>query len=886
MEIRVLALRHEPYSDYCAARRCPAVLHAIVWFFCSFRCIATDVLTYHNDNARTGWNPNEVILTPANVNPDAFGLIFNLIVDGKVDAQPLYVSNAPVFKGGISQGNHNLIVVATEHDSLYAFDADTGVLYWQSVLLVSGETTSEPRFGCDQVTPEIGITATPVIDRNKGAHGTIYVVAMSKAGVVYHQRLWGIDLATGQDVAGSPVDIQASFSGNGPTNDGNGHVLFDPGAYKERCGLLLLDGLIYTMWASHCDIAPYTSWIIAYDETSLQQVRLLNLDPNGGAASSSAPGGSGNAFWNSGAGPAADPNGFIYALTANGPFDGTLTANGFPNTGDYGDTFLKLSTAGSLSVSDYFTPFDQANAAAHDIDLGSGGVVVLPDMVDQNGATRHLAIGAGKDTNIYLVDRDNMGKFNPAGNSNIYQELASALPGGEFATAAYFNGAVYYGPVGGSLRKFTFTQALLDRIPTAMTSTVFSYPGGTPSVSSSGTHAAIVWAYENPNGGGPAVLHAYNASDLTELYNSNQRRGRDQFGVANKFITPTICNGKVLVGTTNSVGVFGLLNSPPPSPNPSPNPIPSPGNPPGYGTPTLTIPSTNGAPASAGILWQNTSTGSIGLWLMQGTNVTATQFLGQFDPSWKIAGIGHFNGNGPNDILWYNAQLGLVGVWTMNETTPTGSYVLNGGSPDWDLIAVADFDHTGFSDILWRQKSSGDIYLWKGAARMSFAPIFIASVDPVWQLSGVADIEGSGSPDLIWRNTATGGLGIWQLVNDRLGQQVFLGNYSLDFVIAGFGDFNGDGKADILWRNRKSGDVYVWLMNGFSIAGAWYAGQANLNWQVVATPTLVPGGTNDILWINTADGTVGAWLGSLGGFTKPAPFSSVSAGWLPMPALR
>ena len=289
-------------------------------------------------------------------------------------------------------------------------------------------------------------------------------------------------------------------------------------------------------------------------------MRVLNLDPNGGAPSPFLPDGSGNALWNSGAGPAADANGFIYDLTANGPFETTLTANGFPNMGDYGDTFLKLSTAGSLSVSDYFTPFNQANAAANDTDLGSGGAVVLPDMVDHSDAIRHLAIGAGKDTNIYLVDRVKMGKFNPASNGNIYQELAGALPGGEFATAAYFNGAVYYGPVGGALRKFTFTQALLDSIPAAMTSTVFSYPGVTPSVSSSGSNAAIVWAYENPNGGGPAVLHAYNAADLTELYNSNQRPGRDQFGVANKFITPTISNGKVLAGTTNSVGVFGLLS--------------------------------------------------------------------------------------------------------------------------------------------------------------------------------------------------------------------------------------------------------------------------------------------------------------------------------------
>lgn len=235
------------------------------------------------------------------------------------------------------------------------------------------------------------------------------------------------------------------------------------------------------------------------------------------------------------------------------------------------------------------------------------------------------------------------------------------------------------------------------------------------------------------------------------------------------------------------------------------------------GTPTLPGPT-----AAAGLLWQNRSTGAVGLWLMQGMNVLWTHLLGQFDPSWKIVGIGSFGGSRNNDILWYNAQLGLVGIWAMSGTTPAGSHILSGGSPDWDVIAVADFDHTGFSDILWRQKSSGHVYLWKCVAPVSFSSIFIASVDPTWKLCGVADVEGSGSPDLIWRNTNTGGFGIWQLLNDRPGQQVFLGNFSLDFVIAGFGDFNGDGKADILWRNRNTGGVYVWLMNRFSIAREWY----------------------------------------------------------------
>ena len=290
---------------------------------------------------------------------------------------------------------------------------------------------------------------------------------------------------------------------------------------------------------------------------------MLNLDPNGAPNSTFLSDGSGNAFWNSGAGPAADANGNIYALSANGPFDTTLL-NEFPSNGDYGDTFLKLSTQGSLAVSDYFTPFDQASDAQNDGDLGSGGAIVLPDMIDGSGKVRHLAAGAGKDGNIYVVDRDNMGKFVPGATSNsyIYQELGGALPGGEFATAAYFNDSIYYGPEGGALRRFTITQARVNAFPAAMTSTVFAYPGVTPSVSSSGNSSGIVWAYENSrSGSGSAVLHAYDAIHLSELYNSNQVPQRDQFGEANKFIAPTICNGKVFVGTTNSVGVFGLLTA-------------------------------------------------------------------------------------------------------------------------------------------------------------------------------------------------------------------------------------------------------------------------------------------------------------------------------------
>jgi len=501
-----------------------------------------DVLTYHNDNARTGLNPNETILTPANVNSSAFGKLFLLSVDGKVDAQPLYLSNVTI----PNKGTHNLLFVATEHDSVYAFDADTGAVLWQVSLLKPGESTSDDH-GCGQVTPEIGITATPVIDRSSGPNGSVYLVAMSKdSSRKYFQRLHALDVTTGAEQFGGPVDIQAQFPGIGDNSNGT-NVIFDPGQYKERPALLLLNHVIYTTWASHCDFRPYTGWVISYDENTLAQVSVLNVTPNGNEG----------AIWASGGGPAADSSGNIYFLDANGTFDTTLNAQGFPSQGDYGNAFLKLSTINNtLAVADYFQTFDQATLNNNDTDLGSGAALLLPDMTDALGKIRHLAVGAGKDGNIYLADRDNMGKFNPANNSSLYQELPGALPGGEWANPAYFNNRLYYGPVGGPIYAFQFSTAKLSSTLASRSVNTFNYPGATPSVSANGVLNGIVWATENTS---PAVLHAYDASDLSnELYNSNQAGARDQFGAGNKFITPTIANGKAYVGTTNGVGVFGL----------------------------------------------------------------------------------------------------------------------------------------------------------------------------------------------------------------------------------------------------------------------------------------------------------------------------------------
>lgn len=502
-----------------------------------------DVLTFHNDNARTGQNLHESILVPANVNMNAFGKLFTISVDGKVDAEPLYASNVSI-PGGVS---HNLLIVATEHGSVYAFDADNGSLIWQVSTLQPGETPSD-NHGCGQVTPEIGVTATPVIDRNAGPNGIIYVIAMSKAGSSqYFQRIHALNLATGAEMLGGPKSIQAAFPGTGDNSSG-GMVVFDPGQYKERPGLLLQNGVVYTSWSSHCDIRPYTGWIMGHDQNNLSQVSVLNVTPNGNDG----------AFWNAGTAPAADATGNIFALQGNGTFDTTMDAGGFPNQGNFGNSFLKISTNNrTLAVADFFAPFNVVSENNIDQDLGSGGALVLPDQMDSSGKTVHLAVGAGKDANIYLVNRDNLGKFNAADNSNAYQVISGALGGPVFSMPAYFNGAIYYGPVGNPIKAFRLSSALLSATPSSSSPTSFPYPGATPSISANGSSNGIVWTAEN---GTTAVLHAYDAANLSnELYNSNQASGgRDQFGPGNKFITPMIAHGKVYVGTTNSVVVFGL----------------------------------------------------------------------------------------------------------------------------------------------------------------------------------------------------------------------------------------------------------------------------------------------------------------------------------------
>lgn len=496
------------------------------------------VLTYHNDVARTGQNLEEKILTLANVNTKTFGKIGFLTTDGLVDAEPLYVSNL-----SISGRSHNVVFVADEHDFVYAFDADNLQRLWRVSVLGAGETPSDDR-RCGQVTPEIGITSTPVISL-RGQGGVIYLAAMSKdKNGNYFHRLHALDITSGAELPGSPTTIEASFPNL------HGVTTFDPKQYKERASLLLLDGIVYTSWASHCDEGEFTGWIIGYNAETLKQANVLNVTANGNDG----------AIWMSGAGPAADQQGNIYLLDGNGTFDEKLDSCGMPVNGDFGNAFLKLSIqAGKLSVADYFNMHDTQAESGRDEDLGSGGALVLPDLQDASGHTWQLALGAGKDRRIYVVDRNDMGKFSHKKNIRIYQEIDHVLTGPVFSMPAYFNNTVYFAAVNDTMKAFSISSAKLLPTPASKTSAHFAYPGATPSVSADGSANGIVWAVE-ARGSEAGILHAYDASNLAnELYSSSGRtHSRDSFS-DNKFITPMIANGRVFVGTLTGVAVFGLL---------------------------------------------------------------------------------------------------------------------------------------------------------------------------------------------------------------------------------------------------------------------------------------------------------------------------------------
>jgi hypothetical protein len=497
------------------------------------------MLTWHNDLARTGQNLQETTLTLANVNSKSFGKLFSFPVDGQVFAQPLYVSNVTIS----GKGTYNVVYVETENDSVYAFDGDgviTTALWYDSFIDPSKGITPIPCKDTGPVCPfasVVGITGTPVIDPSSG---TLYLVAATKENGKFVNRLHALDITSGAEKFGGPVEIDASVPGKGSGNM-HGIVSFNPQHQSQRPGLLLLNGVVYIGWASFGDVAPFHGWLLGYGATSLVQVSVFNTTPNG----------SDGGVWQSGAAPSVDAAGNIYLISGNGTFD--INKGGT----DWGDSFLKFDAA--LAVQDYFTPYDQAKLSKDDLDLGSGSGLLLPP---QSGKFPNEGVTAGKEGLIYLVNRSKMGKFDSQKNNVIQTVRGSA--GGYWGSPAYWNGMVYYSGNKDFLSQYTLSKGLLSKSPVYQAPTEFAV-SSTPSVSANGSTNGIVWTIERqlktkgvfP----PEILHAYQGTKVSnELYNSSQAGTRDTLGTGITFAVPTVMNGKVYVGAGKELDVLGLLN--------------------------------------------------------------------------------------------------------------------------------------------------------------------------------------------------------------------------------------------------------------------------------------------------------------------------------------
>jgi uncharacterized repeat protein (TIGR03806 family) len=528
------------------------------------------VLTYHNDNARHGANTNETILTLANVNSNNFGKLFSRTLDGFVYAQPLVITNVNI----PGKGTHNVVYVATEHNSVYAFDADdnsgpNASPLWQRTFINPGAgitTIPNGEVGTTDITPEVGITATPVIDP---VTSTIYVIVKTKEpGPVYVHRLHALDLGTGLERTNfnSPNVVGATnypgVGNGGNDTDGAGHVLWNPLRSHARSALTFLNGAVYMAFASHGDNGPYHGWMMAYNATNLaQQVGIYNATPNGGLGG----------FWDGGGGPSVDAQGNLYFQTGNGTFDGNLTVT---STNNYAMSVLKLSTTNGIKLVDYFAPSNAVSLSNGDQDLGSAAPIILPDSAG-NATHPHLVVGGGKTPPIYLMDRDSMGRFNgTSGAHNIVQQFNGGPGGDRDITPAFFNNTMYMYDAAGRIGAFKITNAVFNTTPVETPDTYANKGGATASVSANGTSNAILWAIWNSGGQSPAtpaVLRAYNATNLTQkLYASDQIAARDSAGSAVKFTVPTIANGKVYVGAQYSLSVYGngiFLATPVISPN-------------------------------------------------------------------------------------------------------------------------------------------------------------------------------------------------------------------------------------------------------------------------------------------------------------------------------
>lgn len=500
------------------------------------------VTTSQYDNLRTGVTLTEKTLTPQNVNAQQFGRLGAFKVDGAVYAQPLFLPAVEI----PGKGKHDVLFVATEHDSVYAFDAyrPNDAPLWQASLLdkKGGEEPVPARdVQCPFLQPEVGITSTPVIDLQSG---TLYVLARTTNSHLfsehqYFQRLHALAITTGAEKFGGPVQITASVRGKGDGSK-NGEVPFDALRENPRAALLLVNNTVYLSWGSSCDVDPYHGWVMAYDAQTLAQKAVLNVTPDG----------SEGGIWGSDTGLGAEANGNVYVATGNGTFDAASGGR------DYGDSLLKLGLENSsLVVRDYFTPFNQSQLSDADADLGSSGPTLLPD---QPGAHRHLALQPGKGSMIYVIDRDQMGQFHKEGDA-IVQRIR--ISGGGYGAMAYWNWHVYFASSDDRLRDYALENGQLKF--SSSSSIKFENPGATPSVSADGGKNGVVWAIATKTWNGPnrpAVLYAFDANNVSDpVYTSEQNSNRDRAGMATRFVIPLVVNGHVYFGARDEVEVYGLL---------------------------------------------------------------------------------------------------------------------------------------------------------------------------------------------------------------------------------------------------------------------------------------------------------------------------------------
>lgn len=550
--------------------------------------LSVNVLNYRYDQTGAGVNTQETTLTPANVNAATFGKLSTTPVDGQVYAEPLYVAGV-----NISGGIHNIAYVATEHDSVYAIDSNTGAVLWHDSFLGPGVTPvpTADTLSPDSLAPEIGITATPVIDLSTNS---IYVLANTKEvradGTHYLYKLHALNLATGAENLGGPMTIADTICNDptnpvtggdytyvsGPTINGtgtgsvNGKLTFNALRELSRVALTEVNGNIYMAFGSHPDVDPAHGWVLAVNAQTMSLSAAICLTPNGDLGDA----------WQAGNAFAVDSDGDLFVSTGNGTFDTTLNAAGFPVNGNYGDSIVKLAVdptstpanqninGWGLKVVDYFTPSDQQVLSDEDLDQGSGGAIVLPSSAG-SAANPNLLIQGGKSGTLYLMAQDGMGGFNATTDqvvqeaSGLFTNKQTPAPGVPveyvFSAPSYFNGTLYYATLGDQARAFSLVNGKLSMTPSSVSADTFGYPGATPVISANGTSNGIVWMIAN----GTNELRAYDASNLaTELYTSDQAAGgRDALGTAVKFTVPTVADGQVFVGTNNSLVIYGLLGS-------------------------------------------------------------------------------------------------------------------------------------------------------------------------------------------------------------------------------------------------------------------------------------------------------------------------------------